>query len=78
MILGELDASWLGKTVQIPYTQIVGELSDYDLDYEDEVRLVIDDEVLYMPREYPVREYDFDSYDPSVLLGVVDPWSDIP
>lgn len=75
--LGALDDSWLGESVNIPYTAVSGVLESYDVDYEDEVKLEVNGDTYYLPRDYPIYEYNFEEYTPSVLLGVVEPWSPI-
>ena len=51
-------------------------LESFSTEYGDDVKIVVDGNPYYLPAEYPVVEaMDFGDYDPSVLLGVVDPWS---
>lgn len=76
LTLKDLDESYIGKSIRVLYTQLEGELDDFDLEYEDEVKIVLDGESFYLPRDYPFAEsIDVAEYDPIVLLGVVDPWS---
>lgn len=76
MKLEDLDESFLGASIRVMYTQIEGELTDFNLNYGDDVKIVVGGEVYYLPREYPFAEsVGYDDYDPSVLLGVVEPWS---
>lgn len=76
LMLKDLDDSFIDTKIRVLYTQVDGVLQDYDLDYEDEVKIVVDDETYYLPRGYPFSvSLSDEDYDPAVLLGVVDPWS---
>lgn len=74
--LRELSDSDVGTRIRVPYTQVEGVLESFSAEYGDDVKIVVDGNPYYLPAEYPVVEaMDFGDYDPSVLLGVVDPWS---
>lgn len=74
--LRDLTDEDIGMSIRVPYTQVEGTLESYSPDYEDEVRLVVSGATYYLPGDFPVVEaMDFGEYDPSVILGVVDPWS---
>lgn len=74
--LKDLDENYVGARIIVKFTQLEGVLDSFDLDYEDEVKIVLDGDSYYLPREYPFAEALKDEdYDPIVLLGVVEPWS---
>lgn len=74
--LRELSEDDIGTSIRVPYTQVEGILESFDINYGDEVKIVVGGNPYYLPADYPVTEsIDFGDYDPSVLLGVVDPWS---
>lgn len=74
--LRDLSDSDVGTRIHVQYTQVEGVLESFSTEYGDDVKVVIDGTSYYLPAEYPVVEaMDFGDYDPSVLLGVVDPWS---
>lgn len=74
--LRDLTESDVGTRIRIRYTQVEGVLESFSTKYGDEVKVVVDGNPYYFPADYPVVEaMDFGDYDPSVLLGVVDPWS---
>lgn len=74
--LRDLTESDIGTRIRVQYTQVEGILESFNIEYGDEVKVVVDGNPYYLPAEYPVVEaMDFGEYDPSVLLGVVDPWS---
>lgn len=75
-ILLDLSPEDIGTQIRVLYTQVEGTLEDFDLEYEDEVKLVISGETYYLPHDYPFAESTTpEDYDPAVLLGVVDPWT---
>lgn len=78
MRLNKLNESLIGKGVRIPYTHIVGTLESFNVDYGDDVSIRVSGETFYLPGDFDIYEYDLDDYEPSVLLGVVDPQSEIP
>lgn len=74
--LRDLTESDIGTRIRVQYTQVEGILESFNIEYGDEVKVVVNGNPYYLPAEYPVVEaMDFGDYDPSVLLGVVDPWS---
>ena len=74
--LRDLTESDIGTRIRVQYTQVEGILESFNIEYGDEVKVVVDGSPYYLPADYPVVEaMDFGEYDPSVLLGVVDPWS---
>lgn len=74
--LRDLTEEDLGTSVRIPYTNVEGVLEDFNIDYADDVKIVVSGNIYYLPADYPITEaMDFGEYDPTVLLGVVDPWS---
>lgn len=74
--LRDLTESDIGTRIRVQYTQVEGILESFNIEYGDEVKVVVDGNPYYLPADYPVVEaMDFGEYDPSVLLGVVDPWS---
>ena len=74
--LRDLTESDIGTRIRVQYTQVEGILESSNIEYGDEVKVVVDGNPYYLPAEYPVVEaMDFGEYDPSVLVGVVDPWS---
>lgn len=74
--LRDLSDSDIGTRIRVQYTQVEGVLESFNTKYGDDVKLVVDGTYYYLPAEYPVvAAMDFEDYEPSVLLGVVDPWS---
>lgn len=74
--LNDLDDNMIGTRIRILYTPVEGVLEYFNLDYEEDVKVIINGSTYYLPREFPVSESITDEeYDPSVLLGVVEPWS---
>ena len=74
--IGSLSTEDVGTSITVGYIPVSGVLERVSHDYEDESKVTISGEDYYLPKEYPV--YDSESttdYDPSVILGVVDPWS---
>lgn len=75
-VLRDLNSDDIGTQIRIPYTNVEGTLESYDVDYGDDVKIIVSGIVYYLPAEYPVvSSMDYGEYDPTVLLGVVDPWS---
>lgn len=74
--LRDLREEDLGTSIRVPYTNVEGVLESFDVEYADDVKIVVSGNAYYLPADYPIAEsLDFGEYDPSVLLGVVDPWS---
>lgn len=74
--LRDLTQEDVGTLIRVPFTQVEGTLDSFDTDYGDDVKVVVSGIPYYLPGDYPVTEaLGFGEYDPTVLLGVVDPWS---
>ena len=74
--IGSLREEDIGRNIRIGYTPMSGVLTHVDHDYGDESLVVVGGMAVYLPREFPVYDnITDDEYHPSVLTGVVDPWS---
>lgn len=74
--LGNLEDNDVGSRIRVHFTQVEGELESFDIDYGDDVKVIVSGTAYYLPAEYPFSEsISEEDYDPAVLLGVIDPWS---